>query len=178
MQSLVLMLERFYKWLAPLIYLPNINPFVSILKSEVFPWAFIFSLRPGLKLPKAYKYFLIYLTVSAGIMVAQGSGLNTLYVSRRTRPSRSCTAHCSAPSRVQLGVLVHQRRWFMYTMALSPCSCAFATARVKGSAPSRGGGGFSPAARLIRQRCQYDRGAFSAQVQSRKDNCRKNLAPN
>ena len=75
MQSLVLMLDRFYKWLAPLIYLPNINPFVSILKSEVFPWAFVFSLRPGLKLPKAYKYFLIYLTVSAGIMVAQGSGL-------------------------------------------------------------------------------------------------------
>ena len=75
----------------------------------------------------------------AGFMVAQGSGLNTLYVSRRTRPSRSRTAHCSAPSRVQLGVLVHQRRWFMYTMAFSPCSCAFDIARVNGSAPSRGG---------------------------------------
>lgn len=69
------MLERFYRWLAPLIYLPNINPFVAILKSEVFPWAFLFSLRPDLKLPKPYRYFLLYLLASAGYMIFQGSGV-------------------------------------------------------------------------------------------------------
>ena len=43
-------------------------------------------------------------------IVAHGSGLNTLYVSSRSVPSRSCTAHFSAPSAFQLGVLTHQRR--------------------------------------------------------------------
>ena len=41
----------------------------------------------------------------AGFIVAHGNGLNTLYVSSRKLPSRSCTAHFSAPSLAQLGVL-------------------------------------------------------------------------
>ena len=54
-----------------LIYLPNITPFKALFSSEIFPWAFLFSLRKDLRITLAYGVFLLYLIVSVSVMLGK-----------------------------------------------------------------------------------------------------------
>jgi len=58
--------------LAYLIYLPNITPFKVLFSSEIFPWAFVYSLRRGLTLPMGYILFLVYMVISAVYILSSG----------------------------------------------------------------------------------------------------------
>jgi hypothetical protein len=43
------------------VFLPNITPARVLFSSEIFPWAFLYSIRPDIKIPKTYLYFFLYL---------------------------------------------------------------------------------------------------------------------
>lgn len=60
--------------LAYLIFLPNVTPARVLFKSEIFPWAFLFSIRRNLKIPKVYIYFVLYLTLNT-IILGSSSGI-------------------------------------------------------------------------------------------------------
>ena len=49
------------KILRPLIYLPNVTPLKELFSSEIFPWAFVASLRRWLTLTLGYQVFLGYI---------------------------------------------------------------------------------------------------------------------
>jgi hypothetical protein len=57
--------EILYWILSLLIFLPNINLFFSFSKSEIFPWAILFSFSKNIRFSIPYLLFIIYLTVSA-----------------------------------------------------------------------------------------------------------------
>ncbi len=54
-----------------LIYLPNITPFKALFSSEIFPWAFLFSLRKDLRITLPYAVFLLYLLISVTLMLGK-----------------------------------------------------------------------------------------------------------
>ena len=60
------------KILRPLIYLPNVTPLKELFSSEIFPWAFVYSLRRRLTLPLGYLVFLVYMLISAAFILSQG----------------------------------------------------------------------------------------------------------
>ena len=74
-------MKRFRLYLSYLIYLPNITPFASIFKSEIFPWAFLYGLRKGLYFSNRYWLFLFYLLAS-GLFVLLSGKATFLGVSR------------------------------------------------------------------------------------------------
>lgn len=54
-----------------LIYLPNVTPFKALFSSEIFPWAFLFSLRKDLRITLPYAIFLLYLIISVSLMLGK-----------------------------------------------------------------------------------------------------------
>jgi hypothetical protein len=62
-------MNGFYRILAYLIYLPNVMPLKMLFSSEIFPWAFIYSLRRNLSVTLAYAIFVVYLVASAALML-------------------------------------------------------------------------------------------------------------
>ena len=67
-------MEKLRRALGFLLYLPNITPLQWLFKSEVFPWAFLYSLRRDYKIPTEYKIFILYLGLSALWVFSSGSG--------------------------------------------------------------------------------------------------------
>jgi len=61
--------------LGVLIYLPNIMPLSSVFQAEIFPWAFLYSLRKDLRMTLGYAVFLLYLIVSVSLMLGSFSSL-------------------------------------------------------------------------------------------------------
>lgn len=61
--------------LAPLIYLPNIMPLKAVFSAEIFPWAFLYSLRKDLKITLPLAGFLLYITASALVGLNGASAL-------------------------------------------------------------------------------------------------------
>lgn len=61
--------------LGVLIYLPNIMPLGALFKAEIFPWAFLYSLRKDLRLTLGYAIFLLYLVVSVSLMLGSFSSI-------------------------------------------------------------------------------------------------------
>ena len=68
------MMDAIRRIMGYLLYLPNITPLQWLFKSEVFPWAFLYSLRADYKLPTGYKIFIFYLSLSALWVFSGGSG--------------------------------------------------------------------------------------------------------
>lgn len=58
-------MNRWRKIIAPLIFLPNIMPLKALFSAEIFPWAFLYTLRKDLRVPLPFLLFLGYLLVSA-----------------------------------------------------------------------------------------------------------------
>ena len=65
-------MSKIRKALSFLVFLPNITPFAAIFKSEIFPWAFLYSLRKGFYLSNRYWLFLIYMGLSAVFVLLTG----------------------------------------------------------------------------------------------------------
>lgn len=65
-------MNKVRKALSLLVFLPNITPFAAVFKSEIFPWAFLYSLRKGFYLSRRYWLFLIYMGISALFVLATG----------------------------------------------------------------------------------------------------------
>lgn len=66
-------LRAYYRWLLSyLIYLPNVTPFKMLFRSEIFPWAFFYSLRRSFTIPLGYGIFLIYMLISAAYILSKG----------------------------------------------------------------------------------------------------------
>lgn len=66
-------LQARYRWLLSfLIYLPNVTPFKMLFRSEIFPWAFFYSLRRSFTIPLGYGLFLIYMLISAAYILSKG----------------------------------------------------------------------------------------------------------
>lgn len=63
------------KILGYLIYLPNIMPLGAVFQAEIFPWAFLYSLRKDLRLTLGYAVFLLYLVISVSLMLGSFSSL-------------------------------------------------------------------------------------------------------
>ncbi len=63
------------KVLGYLIYLPNITPLRVLFSSEIFPWAFLYALRKDLRLTLPFTLFLIYLVISAALMLGKFSSI-------------------------------------------------------------------------------------------------------
>lgn len=61
--------------LGVLIYLPNIMPLSSVFQAEIFPWAFLYSIRKDLRMTLGYAVFLLYLIVSVSLMLGSFSSL-------------------------------------------------------------------------------------------------------
>jgi hypothetical protein len=70
----MMLLDRIRKLLAYFVFLPNITPARVLFSSEIFPWAFLYSLRRAVVIPKAYRFFLAYLLLNA-LMLAGSGGL-------------------------------------------------------------------------------------------------------
>lgn len=51
--------------LSYLVFLPNLSPLSTLFKSEIFPWAFFFSIRSALKVNLGYLLFVSYLLLSS-----------------------------------------------------------------------------------------------------------------
>ena len=70
---------KLFQWISKLlgylIYLPNIMPLTALFKSEIFPWAFLYSLRKDTRLTTGYAVFLIYILISTLLGV---SGLSSI----------------------------------------------------------------------------------------------------
>jgi hypothetical protein len=58
-----------------LIYLPNVMPLKALFSAEIFPWAFLYSLRKDLRMTTAYAVFVAYLIVSVGMMLSNFSSI-------------------------------------------------------------------------------------------------------
>ncbi len=58
-----------------LIYLPNITPLRVLFSSEIFPWAFLYSLRKDLRITLPYGIFLLYLVVSVSLNIGNFSSI-------------------------------------------------------------------------------------------------------
>lgn len=56
------------KLLGFLLFLPNLTPAGPLFRSEIFPWAFLFSFRRNLQLTWPYLAFVAYLSMSALVM--------------------------------------------------------------------------------------------------------------
>ena len=67
------LLDRIRKLLAYFVFLPNITPARALFSSEIFPWAFLYSLRRSVVIPRPYVYFLCYLGMNA-VLFAGGNG--------------------------------------------------------------------------------------------------------
>ncbi len=66
-------LYKYYRQLLSfLIYLPNVTPFKMLFKSEIFPWAFVYSLRRSFTIPLGYSIFLVYMLLSAVYILSKG----------------------------------------------------------------------------------------------------------
>lgn len=65
----------YQKVLAYLIYLPNITPLRVLFKSEIFPWAFLYSLRKDLRITLPYAIFLGYLVISVSVNLSKFNSL-------------------------------------------------------------------------------------------------------
>ena len=70
----MMLLDRIRKLLAYFVFLPNITPARVLFSSEIFPWAFLYSLRRAVVIPKSYRFFLAYLLLNA-LMLAGSGGL-------------------------------------------------------------------------------------------------------
>jgi hypothetical protein len=68
------LLGRLRRVLAYFVFLPNITPARALFSSEIFPWAFLYSLRKSVVVPKPYRFFLAYLVLNA-LMLSAGNGL-------------------------------------------------------------------------------------------------------
>lgn len=64
--------KYFRQLLSFLIYLPNVTPFKMLFKSEIFPWAFVYSLRRSFTIPLGYSIFLVYMLLSAVYILSKG----------------------------------------------------------------------------------------------------------
>jgi hypothetical protein len=64
--------QRWLQFLRPLVFLPNITPVKELFSSEIFPWAFVYSIRKRSLLPVGYILFLVYLLLSAVYILNQG----------------------------------------------------------------------------------------------------------
>lgn len=62
------MLERWRKFVGAMVFLPNAMPLSAVFKTEIFPWALLFSLYRQMKVSRAYLIFAVYLVVSAVIL--------------------------------------------------------------------------------------------------------------
>lgn len=58
-----------------LIYLPNITPLRVLFSSEIFPWAFLYSIRKDLRITLPYGIFLLYLVISVTLMLGKFSSV-------------------------------------------------------------------------------------------------------
>lgn len=68
------LLDRLRRVLAYFVFLPNITPARALFSSEIFPWAFLYSFRKSVVVPKPYRFFLAYLVLN-GLMLSAGNGL-------------------------------------------------------------------------------------------------------
>jgi len=73
-------MTRIRRILGFLIYLPNIMPFSALFSAEIFPWAFVYTLRKDTRLTLNYGIFLGYIIISS--MVFLGSFSNILIPAR------------------------------------------------------------------------------------------------
>ena len=67
-------IEKARDWVRPLVFLPNVTPFKQLFSSEIFPWAFVYSLRKNMSLPLGYILFLAYMVLSAIYIYSTGVG--------------------------------------------------------------------------------------------------------
>lgn len=67
--------------LAHLLFLPNVMPLTALLKAEIFPWATLYGAKGIFDFSKVYKWFLVFLTLSASWMFFS-SGLSLSVVAR------------------------------------------------------------------------------------------------
>ena len=71
--------ERLYQLISTgisaLIYLPNVTLFRQLFSSEIFPWAFLFSIRKNMRLPIGYLIFLGYMLLSAIFILSKGAAI-------------------------------------------------------------------------------------------------------
>lgn len=66
---------RIRQLLALLVFTPNLSPLSTLFKSEIFPWAFLFSLRSTLRFNYAYLLFVVYLLASTLLLGNMSSPL-------------------------------------------------------------------------------------------------------
>lgn len=66
--------EKARSIIRPLVFLPNVTPFKQLFSSEIFPWAFVYSLRKNMTLPIGYLVFLMYMLLSAVYIFSTGVG--------------------------------------------------------------------------------------------------------
>lgn len=59
--------------LAHLLFLPNVMPLTALLKAEIFPWATLYGAKGIFDFSKVYKWFLVFLTLSASWMFFSSS---------------------------------------------------------------------------------------------------------
>jgi hypothetical protein len=61
------------KFLAHLLFLPNLMPFTALLKAEIFPWATLYSAKGFFETNIWYKRFILVLVLSAAWMFLMGN---------------------------------------------------------------------------------------------------------
>ena len=100
------MLERWRKFVGAMVFLPNAMPLSALLRTEIFPWALLFSLYRQMKVSRAYLIFAAYLVVSAVIL----GNLN-----RPLLPLRSLLAILNATLVFFAMIHLHdkERRWIV-----------------------------------------------------------------
>jgi len=62
------MLERWRKFVGAMVFLPNAMPLSAVFRTEIFPWALLFSLYRQMKVSRAYLIFAVYLIASAVVL--------------------------------------------------------------------------------------------------------------
>ena len=62
------------KFLAYFVYLPNVTPARALFSSEIFPWAFLYSIRRDLEIPRLYIFFIGYLILNTLFFSASAGG--------------------------------------------------------------------------------------------------------
>lgn len=62
------MIKYWRKFVGVMVFLPNAMPLSAVLRTEIFPWALLFSLYRQMKVNKAYILFALYLLLSGLVL--------------------------------------------------------------------------------------------------------------
>lgn len=68
------LINSIQKILSYFVFLPNITPARALFSSEIFPWAFLYSLRRDIQIPRIYVIFISYLVLNTLLFSGSAGG--------------------------------------------------------------------------------------------------------